>query len=254
MSGWFIFADEPLLMQGDCLEKMQEIPDGSVDMILADLPYGVTQNEWDTPIPFAPMWAQYWRVLKADGAAVLFSQMPFAAELVMSQRRLFRYEWIYEKTYPTGFLNVHKMPMKYHENIQVFYRKLPTYNPIMREGFEKYRKKQGRKNTPNYGKIISRDRYTSSDGSRFPSDILKIANPSFGADRGKHPTQKPVALCEYLIRTYTNAGETILDNCMGSGTTGVACINTGRHFIGIEKNAEYFEIARNRIAEAMEMR
>ena len=253
---WFLVAEEPLLMLGDCLERMKEIPDGSVDMILCDLPYGVTQNKWDTPIPFEPMWAEYWRVLKPNGAAVLFSQMPFAAALVMSQRRMFRYEWIYEKTNPSGFMNANRMPMKYHENVLVFYRKLPKYNPIRRDGFQPYHKRVAGKSghSTNYGEYVKRPDYSSPDGTRCPSDIIRIHNPSWGKDKGLHPTQKPVALCEYLIRTYTDEGETVMDNCMGSGTTGVACVNTGRRFIGIEKSPEYFEVARKRIAEAIERR
>ena len=232
------------IRQGDCLELMTEIPDTSIDMILCDLPYGTTRNKWDSVIPLNKLWKQYERIIKDNGAIVLFSQMPFSAELVHSNLKLFKYEWIWEKDNGTGFLNAKKMPLKIHENILIFYKKLPIYNPQMRTGFKPYKCKQGRHST-NYG-AYEQGHITESNGERYPIDIIK-----FKKDSGLHPTQKPVALLEYLIKTYTNEGDTVLDNCMGSGSTGVACVNTNRNFIGYELNEKYFEIAEKRINEAM---
>ena len=232
------------IRQGDCLELIKEIPDKSVDMVLCDLPYGTTRNKWDSVIPLNKLWKQYERIIKDNGAIVLFSQMPFSAELVHSNLKLFKYEWIWQKDNGTGFLNAKKMPLKIHENILVFYKKLPLYNPQMRTGFKPYKCKQGRHST-NYG-AYEQGHITESNGERYPIDIIE-----FKKDSGLHPTQKPVALLEYLIKTYTNEGDTVLDNCMGSGSTGVACINTNRNFIGYELNEKYFEIAEKRINEAM---
>ena len=225
---------------GDCLEIMKDIPDKSIDMILCDLPYGTTRNKWDSIIPLDKLWEQYERIIKENGAIILFSQMPFTAELTHSNLKLFKYEWIWEKDNGTGFLNAKKMPLKIHENILVFYKKLPTYNPQMRTGFKPYKCKQGRHST-NYG-LYEQGHITESNGERYPIDIIE-----FKKDSGLHPTQKPVALLEYLIKTYTNEGDLVLDNCMGSGSTGVACINTNRNFIGIELDEKYFEIAKQRI-------
>lgn len=230
------------LKQGDCLELMKDIPDKSVDMILCDLPYGVTSNKWDSIIPFEPLWESYHRVIKDNGAIVLFSQMPFTVDLVASNYKDFRYEWIWEKLSASGHLNANRMPMKKHENILVFHKKLPTYNPQFTEG--KPYVATYSTHSSNYGK--QKDNITTiNDGKRYPVDIIKFNN-----DRGLHPTQKPVELLEYLIKTYTNEGEIVLDNCMGSGTTGVACVNTNRNFIGIELDGGYFEIAKSRISEA----
>ena len=231
------------IKQGDCLELMKDIPDKSIDMVLCDLPYGTTKNKWDSVIPLNKLWKQYERIIKDNGAIVLFSQMPFSAELVHSNLKLFKYEWIWQKDNGTGFLNAKKMPLKIHENILVFYKKLPLYNPQMRTGFKPYKCKQGRHST-NYG-AYEQGHITESNGERYPIDIIK-----FKKDSGLHPTQKPVELLEYLIKTYTNEGETVLDNCMGSGSTGIACINTNRNFIGYELNEEYFNIAQNRLREA----
>ena len=229
------------LLNGDCLELMKDMPDKSIDMILCDLPYGTTKCKWDSIIPFEPLWCHYERIIKDNGVIVLFSQMPFTAELVSSNLKLFKYEWIWEKDNATGFLNAKKMPLKIHENILVFYKKLPLYNPQMRVGFKPYKCKQGR-HSSNYGDY-QEGHMTESNGERYPIDIIK-----FNRDKDKiHPTQKPVALLEYLIKTYTNENETVLDNCMGSGSTGVACINTNRNFIGIELDEKYFEMAKNRI-------
>ena len=230
------------IKRGDCLELMKEIPDESIDMILCDLPYGTTKNKWDSVIPLNKLWKQYERIIKDNGAIVLFSQMPFSAELVHSNLKLFKYEWIWQKDNGTGFLNAKKMPLKIHENILVFYKKLPLYNPQMRTGFKPYKCKQGRHST-NYG-AYEQGHITESNGERYPIDIIE-----FKKDSGLHPTQKPVALLEYLIKTYTNEGEIVLDNCMGSGSTGVACINTNRNFIGYELDEHYFQIAKERLEQ-----
>lgn len=235
------------LMHGDCLELMKQLPDGSVDMILCDLPYGTTsRNKWDCVIPFFPLWQQYNRTIKKNGAILLFCQMPFGSDLIQSNRKNFRYEWIWQKHQGTGFLNANRMPMRSHENILVFYKKLPTYNAQKQSG-KPYKAKSGNKTSNNYGEF-SGEWHTANNGDRFPTDVLKY--PSV---RGVHPTQKPVPLLEYLIRTYTNEGETVLDNCMGSGSTGVACVNTDRNFIGMELDPQYFEIAKKRIEEAERM-
>lgn len=237
------------LKLGDCLEHMKNIPDKSIDMILCDLPYGTTHNEWDSIIGIKELWEGYNRIIKDNGAIILFSQQPFTSTLVKSNEEMFRYEWIWEKEKGTGFLNVNRMPLKIHENILVFYKELPTYNPQMIEG-QKCLSKYVCKGTPvnkNYGKYEAKG-VQGGKTTRYPTDIIK-----FKRDIQKsalHPTQKPVALCEYLIKTYTNEGDLVLDNCMGSGTTGVACVNTNRNFIGIELTQEYFDIARDRILEA----
>ena len=228
------------LRHGDCLELMKDIEDKSIDMILCDLPYGNTRNKWDSIIPLESLWEQYNRVIKDNGAIVLFSQQPFTSILVTSNRKYYRHEWIWEKEQGTGFLNAKKMPLKNHENILVFYKKAPTYNPQMRLGFKPYKTKKGHHGS-NYGQ--DKGALTESSGERYPLTVVK-----FSRDKDKlHPTQKPVELLEYLIKTYTNEGEVVLDNTMGSGSTGVACVNTNRNFIGIELNEEYFNIAKERI-------
>ena len=219
---------------------MKQVPDKSIDLILCDLPYGTTQNKWDTVIPFDKLWAQYNRIIKDNGAILLFSQMPFGANLIMSNPKMFRYEWVWEKENSTGFLNAKKMPLKKHENILVFYKHLPTYNPQMREGFKPYYNVRNNPYSSNYGDYKATT--ASSDGTRYPIDIIE-----FNRDKGLHPTQKPVALLEYLIKTYTNEGDTVLDNCMGSGSTGVACKNTNREFIGMELDEKYYKIACERL-------
>lgn len=226
------------LLQGDCLELMKDIKDKSIDMILCDLPYGTTHCKWDNVIPFKPLWEQYSRVIKDNGVICLFSQMPFTAMLVNSNISMFKYEWIWKKSNSTGFLNAKKMPLKTHESINVFYKKLPTYNPQFTQG-KPYKTTTGLQ-TANYNKFYKVT--TVSDGRRYPIDVLE-----FKSEIGLHPTQKPVALLEYLIKTYTNEGETVLDNCMGSGSTGVASIHTNRNFIGIELDKDYFDIAKKRI-------
>lgn len=239
------------LMQGDCIKLMKDIPDGSVDMILCDLPYGTTACKWDTVIPFEPLWTQYRRIAKRSAAIVLTASQPFASALVMSNQKWFKYEWIWEKTQATGHLNAKKMPMKAHENILVFYKKAGVYNPQKTTNHKPMNSgtKYPTLNNEVYGKM-------SNDNIKFGgnTDRLPRTVQVFAKDIQKnylHPTQKPVALMEYLIRTYTNEGETVLDNCMGSGTTGVACVNTNRRFIGIEMDENYFNIAKNRIEGAM---
>lgn len=233
------------LLQGDCLELMKDIPDGSIDMILCDLPYGTTACKWDSVIPFYPLWAQYKRIIKQNGAIVLTGAQPFAARLINSNEKHFKYEWIWEKERPKNPLVVNKRVMPRHENILVFFEKFGTYNP------QKVKREKFRNNKPRFHTTETKGDAIMFQGNgatemMHPSSIIK-----FGSDSGLHPTQKPVALMEYLIRTYTNEGETVLDNCMGSGTTGVACLNTGRNFIGMEKDETYFRIAKNRIESCM---
>lgn len=228
---------------GDCLEIMDKMSNKSIDMILCDLPYGTTQNEWDKPIDLDRLWVQYKRIIKENGAICLFSQQPYSSKLISSNEKWFRYEWIWHKPNATGFLNANRMPLKSHENILVFYKKLPIYNPQKWQS-KPYKRQKSEKYTKSYGKFEAKSA-ESKDGKRYPIDIIK-----FSHERGLHPTQKPVALLEYLIRTYTDEGDTVLDNCMGSGSTGVACINTGRKFIGVEKYKRYFDIAIKRIEEA----
>lgn len=235
------------LIRENCLTEMKKLDSESIDMILCDLPYGTTRNKWDSAIDLNELLYQYERVIKNNGAIVLFSQMPFTAQLVYSNLELFKYEWIWEKQQGTGHLNAKKMPLKIHENICVFYKKPPVYNPQMRNGFKPYICTSGH-GSSNYGKQTATT--TVSNGERYPIDILR-----FSYDKNKfHPTQKPVALLEYLIKTYTNEGDTILDNCMGSGSTGVACVNTDRDFIGIEIESTYFEIAKQRIEDAIQQK
>lgn len=232
------------LINDDCLNAMKNITDGSIDMVLCDLPYGTTKNKWDSIIPLDKLWKQYKRIIKYNGAIVLFSQMPFTAELVKSNMEMFKYEWIWKKDNGTGFLNAKKMPLKIHENITIFYNKTPTYNPQMRTGFKPYKCKQGSGSSNwNYNRNFG-GHITESNGERYPIDIIE-----FKRDIGLHSTQKPVSLLEYLIKTYTNEGDLVLDNCMGSGSTGVACKHLNRDFIGIELDEKYFEIAKKRIEE-----
>ncbi|MBR6887070.1 MAG: site-specific DNA-methyltransferase [Selenomonadaceae bacterium] len=243
-----------MIKQGDCLELMKEIPGGSVDMILTDLPYGITDCAFDVRIPFEPMWEQFKRVTKRNAAIVLFSQMPFGAELIMSNRKMFRYEWIWEKSLGVGFFNSKKMPLRCHENILVFYQALPTYNPQFTKG--KAFKKTIPSGLPhNHLYSTEADKHYEQDGEHYyPRDVQKF-NPVQGHESPRwHPTQKPQKLLEYLIKTYTNAGELVLDATMGSGSTGVACVNTGRKFIGFEKEQNFFEIAEKRIDEAASAR
>ncbi len=246
------------LMKGDCLERMKEIESGSVDMILADPPYGTTACKWDSVIDLDLMWSELKRIIKPNGVIVLTAQTPFDKVLGASNLPMLKYEWIWEKTAATGHLNAKKMPMKAHENIlvfsddpdehwnmMVFYNKLPTYNPQKTQGHKPVNSytKQNNADGECYGDTVSVSGGGNTD--RYPRSIQV-----FSSDKQKsklHPTQKPVALMEYLIKTYTNEGETVLDFTMGSGTTGVAAKNLGRNFIGIEMDDKYFEIAKGRI-------
>lgn len=237
------------LLHADCLDALAELPPHGVDMVLADLPYGTTQNDWDSVIALDRLWALYWRVCKPDAAIVLFAQTPFDKVLGLSNLRYLRYEWIWEKTEATGHLNAKRAPMKAHENILVFYYRAPTYNPQKTVGHaRKTAKAVNAKASSNYGAQGDCGAYDSTE--RYPRSVITYATDK---QRSKlHPTQKPVALCEYLIRTYTDPGAIVLDNCMGSGTTGVAALNAGRDFIGIEKDAAYFATAQERIAQAQQ--
>ena len=236
------------LYNGDCLEVMKNIANKSIDMILCDLPYGTTILNWDKRLDLNKLWQQYERIIKDDGAIVLFAQTPFDKLLGCSNLKLLRYEWIWEKTQATGHLNSKKMPLKAHENILVFYKKRPTYNPQMSTGHKpvnSFKKTKENQNRTQFYRLQNREFSGGGSTERFPRDVLK-----FASDKQKeayHPTQKPVLLMEYLIKTYTNEGEKVLDNCMGSGSTGVAAINTGRKFIGIELEKKYFDIAEKRI-------
>ena len=234
------------LKYGDCLNLMKDIPDGSVDMILCDLPYGTTACKWDSIIPFEELWKGYCRIIKDDGAIILFGSEPFTSILICSQISLFRYDLIWDKQKGCDFLNANRKPLKSHENILVFYKKSPTYNKQYWYSTP-YKKINGNKKQSSVYHDSHDVDTESTDGKRNPLSIL-----SFPRDGNRvHPTQKPVALLEYLIKTYTNEGETVLDNCMGSGSTGVACVNTDRRFIGIELDDKYFEIAKQRIDAAI---
>ena len=234
------------LIYANCLEAMKDIPDGSVDMVMADPPYGTTACKWDSIIPLEPMWEQLRRVVKPNGAVVLMASQPFTTTLIASNMPEFRYTWAWIKTKASNFQNARKMPMKRHEDVVVFYRKLPTYNhgaTSLVKAVKNSRKNKG----ANLGHCVDGGDYMQTEGG-FPTTDIYFANPS-----GKghpHPTAKPVALMEYLIKTYTNPGETVLDFTMGSGTTGVAAKNLDRRFIGIEMDADYFKIAKERIADA----
>lgn len=234
------------LIHGDCLVAMKNIPDKSIDMILCDLPYGTTACKWDVIIPFEPLWEQYKRVIKDNGAIVLFGSEPFSSKLRMSNIEWYRYDYVWEKTKASNFASARKIPMKYHENISVFYKKYPTYNLHNLTKLNKPIKNSRKHKGANLGHYSngSGEYYQIETG--FHRSILKFSNPS-GAGH-PHPTAKPVALLEHLIKTYSNEGETILDNTMGSGSTGVAAKLLNRNFIGIELNEEYFKIAQQRIA------
>lgn len=236
------------IIQGDCLEVMKDIPDKSIDMILCDLPYGTTACKWDMIIPFEPLWEQYKRIIKDNGAIVLTASQPFTSALVMSNTKMFRYEWVWEKNKATGHLDSKKKPMKAHENICVFYKNQPTYNPqglIPKDIPTISKGDRGKKGLGSSGDVYG---FAGKDAiqthTNYPRTVQKI-----GVDMKAefHPTQKPVALFEYLIKTYSNEGDLVLDNCAGSGTTGVACKNTNRNYILIEKETEYIETINKRL-------
>ena len=235
------------LLCGDCLELMKGIPDKSIDMILCDLPYGTTRCRWDSVIDFSGLWGGYNRIIKDHGAIMLFSTQPFTAQLVNSNLKYYRYEWIWRKTQAKNHLNAKRQPLRAHENIEVFYKKPPVYNPQMTHGHKRKvaTAKYTRENTGTscYGREVRNDHYDSTD--RYPVDILTYS--AGDQTRRYHTAQKPVELLEYLVRTYTNEGETVLDNCMGGGSTGIACLRAGRHFIGMEIDTEYYKTAKERI-------
>ena len=282
------------LYNGDCLEVMKEIPSKSVDMILCDLPYQVTKNKWDTIIPMNDyiiandeslekdefylkqflkglskkeidkiwkenkkegLWSYYNRIIKDNGAIVLFGQDIFSAQLINSNRKMYKYKWFWKKDRPSGFLNAKKMPLKDVEEILVFYKKCPIYNPQFWEGIPLHgmgtKYKEGNLGNNNYGKFASHTNPSANregDTKKYPRQVLEFKRPHPPI----FPTQKPVDLCEYLIKTYTNENDIVLDNCMGSGSTGVAALNTNRKFIGIEKDKNYFNIAKKRIEDTEE--
>ena len=240
------------LLQGDCLELMKDIPDKSIDMILCDLPYGVTQNKKDIIIPFDKLWKHYERIIKDNGAILLFGQGTFYVDLVNSNRKLFRYDLVWDKQLISGFLNAKRMPLRQHEQIAVFYKKLPTYNPQFTQGKPLHSKGVSYKNkehtNQNYGEFHMTDDSRAGSTEKYPTSILSFSKPH--PSIAKHRTEKPVELLEYLIKTYTNEGEIVVDNCMGSGSTCVACVNTNRNFIGIEIEEKYFDIAKERTEEA----
>lgn len=233
------------LQQGDCLELLKKVPTNSVDLICADLPYGTTQCKWDTLIDLDLLWVELKRIAKDRTPIVLFAQTPFDKVLGTSNLSMLRYEWIWEKTAATGFLNAKKMPLKAHENVLVFYKKLPVYNAQKTTGHE--RKTAGRKsvNSEVYGKAMKKTKYDSTE--RYPRSVQVF--PSDKQRKPLHPTQKPEALLEYIVKTYSNKGDLVLDFCMGSGTAGVAAKKLNRNFIGFEKELKYFDIAKARIED-----
>ena len=241
------------IYQGECIEIMSTLPDGCVDMVFCDLPYGTTQNDWDCLIPFDDLWREYNRVVKENGAIVLTAQPPFDKILACSNLKHFKYEWIWEKNKATGHLNAKKMPMKAHENVLVFYRKLPTYNPQMTQGHKPMNAVLPRDNMPapdkkrNYNHVDKRLGNPGGGTTRYPRDVLQFPVINNDDPLKFHPTQKPVPMIEYFIRTYSNEGDVIMDNCMGSGSTIIACKNTNRQYIGIEYSEEYYQKAEDSI-------
>lgn len=234
------------LFNNDCKVKMNDIESKSIDMILCDLPYGCTKNKWDIPIPFEELWVHYNRIIKDKGAIVLFGSQPFTSLLVTSNLKMFRYSLVWEKNKFSDFLNAKRKPMKTNEDILIFYKKQPVYNPQYTKGepYRRWNTQEAVDKQTNYGshsKNISED----TEGKRLPTTVLKFNR----VERPKHPTQKPVELLEWLIKTYTNEGDLVLDNCMGVGSTGIACKNTKRDFIGIEIDKKYFETAQKLIFE-----
>lgn len=237
------------LYTGDCLELMAQMPDNSVDLLFTDLPYGTTQCKWDTPIDLARFWEEAGRVVRSGGAKVLFAQTPFDKVLGTSNLRELRYEWIWEKTQPTGHLNAKRMPMKAHENLLVFYDKLPIYHPQMTEGHKPGNSFRHVNHSQNKGGIYGKmDREYSGGGStvRYPRSVL--CGPTDKQTCYLHPTQKPVWLCRYIVETYTDPGMVVLDCCMGSASIGVACIQSGREYIGMDLDPKWVQVSENRLA------
>ena len=247
------------LFEGDCLEYMKEIPDGSVDMILCDLPYGMTQNKWDSYIPLDKLWEQYNRIIKTNGAIVLTSNGVFTAKLILSQPNIYKCKWVWEKSKPTNFLNAKKQPLRKHEDVCVFYKKQPVYHPQMTKGEPYDKGKRKNQQCGNYGDFESV--HVASDGERYPTDIIYVKTAE-SEGPVLHPTQKPIELGRYMVRTYTNPGDIVLDNTFGSGSFLVAALMEGRNFIGIEKNEDvalfkreeidYIDVAKKRLFLAWE--
>lgn len=244
------------LFNGNCIDVLKELPDNCVDMVFCDLPYGTTRNDWDSVINLELLWEQYDRVVKDDGAIVLTAANPFDKVLALSNMKNFRYDWIWEKNKATGHLNSKKVPLKAHEYVLVFYKKMPTYNPQFTYGHKPMNAVKPKKNVPapdklrNYGHMETQFGNAGGSTKRYPRSVIKI--PVINNDNIEkwHPTQKPAELVEYFIKTYTNENDIVLDNTMGSGSTGIACINTKRKFIGIEMNTEYFEKAKKWIEKS----
>jgi len=235
------------ILQGDCLDIMPSIPDASVDMVLADLPYGVTQNEWDKVIPFDRLWSEYRRVTKPNAAIVLTATQPFAAQLVASNPKMFRYDLIWRKNKSTGFLNANRMPLRQHEAILVFYRRLPAYHPQKTTGHTPVHSFTKHTSDGTNYRQTKRGFRGGGQTDRHPTSVIDISVVNNDSNGKVHPNQKPVELFEYLIRTFTDEGAIVLDNCIGSGTTAIACLNTCRHFIGIEQDAKFYRLAEERI-------
>ncbi len=241
-----------LLFNDNCLETMKKIEDKSIDMVLCDLPYGVTQNPNDKRIPFQQLWEQYERIIKDNGAILLFCQGLFYVDLVNSNRKLFKYDLVWDKVLVSGFLNAKRMPLRKHELIAVFYKKQPIYNPQFSIGQPLHSKgfsyKQKDIKNRNYGRFYSTEDDRAGSTQKYPTSIIRFCKPH--PSKALHATEKSIEMLEYLIKTYSNEGDLVLDNCMGSGTTGIACINSNRDFVGIEIDKNYFEIAKERLAQA----
>ena len=241
------------IYQGDCLELMKNIKDKSIDCIICDLPYGVTsKNKWDTIIPYEPLWKEYKRIIKDNGPIILFGHDKFTAKTMLSNEKMHRYNLIWNKVLTSGFLNAGRMPLREHEDIMIFYKKIPTYNPQFTEGKplhgmgEKFKKVKNNNNNYNdFNSCNNPSANREGDTKKYPKSILTFPRPA--SSKMLHPTEKPVELLEYLIKTYSNENDVILDNCMGSGSTGVAALNTNRRFIGIELDEKYFNIAKDRL-------
>jgi len=239
------------LFNGDCLEVMKQIPNESIDMICCDLPYGTTQNKDDIIIPFEPLWNEYERIIKENGCIALFAQGLFYVDLVNSNRKLFRYDLVWDKVLTSGFLNAKRMPLRQHEQIAIFYKKLPIYNPQFTEGKPLHGKGKSYMNkelkNQNYGQFHAIEDLRKGSTEKYPTSILRFPKPHPSV--AKHRTEKSIECLEWLIKTYTNEGNIVLDNCMGAGSCGIACKNTNRDFIGIELDENYFNIAKERINE-----
>lgn len=234
------------LYKGDCLDLLPNVPDESIDLILCDLPYGITKAPWDKVIDPVRLWKQYRRIIKPHGCIALFSMLPFAIDLITPARDLYRYDWTWKKTMPVGFLNANRMPLRIHESVLIFYKALPKYNPIKWQSTP-YGKTVSHVHTKLYGKH-GPHASKSVDGMRYPVDVLTFSN-DIQKEKRTHPTEKPLALLEYIIKTYTDAGDTVLDNAMGTGGTGIAAARLDRKFIGIEKDEEFFHTALSRIVD-----